>query len=656
MGLAPPGPSKADPTIFVFAFFVALLAFPYRLCGQEMGFTTDFETGDLRGWEKAGNAFDYQPTLGDNLTARGLGEPSNHQGSYWIGTFERFQGHPGQNPGDVQGDGPQGILTSAAFIIPAGTLSFLVGGGSRFETRVELVIVEDLLHETRIYYQAGKNSDTMERVTWDLHPYAGRIGRIRIVDASSQEWGHINADDFRFEGNVAVPDVVGHNLKEVKKIFAGAGLELGQVTKVSSDAEPDTVLRQDPAAETEVPIGTQVNLSVAQKEMIPVPDLRGHSQEEAEDLLKKKRLHSGEVVKRFSYQPEGSIVLQDPVAGTKVPVGTAVELWVAASAPVEVPDLRGRRIKEVEEVLQPVRLHVGQVSKLLSHQPEGTVVRQEPGAGTLALSGTAVDLWLAVRVLTKVPDVRGQGIEEARKILRKARLHLGQRFDYFSDQQPGTIVRQDPAAGTRVSPDSGVDVYVASTDMVDVPDLRGLSQSEAQELLRKGRLNMGQIHQQPANLDENLVIDQDPAMGTAVPVGSNVRLWVTARTAMVKVPDLAGRNSDQAEAILETAGLRLGEIVAYSSDQQKGTVLGQDPAAGAKVPAGTAVTVWTAAERPTHAARQRRILTAAIIVLAIGFYLLVRFSHDWAMSLGRAGRRVAVLARRSIRKRKNRTR
>jgi beta-lactam-binding protein with PASTA domain len=621
-----------------------------------MGFTMDFETGDLRGWEKAGDAFDYQPTLGDNLTARGLGEPSNQQGSYWIGTFERFQGRPGQHPGGVQGDGPQGILTSAAFVIPAGTLSFLVGGGSRFETRVELVIVEDPLQETRIYYQSGKDSDTMERVTWDLRPYAGRIGRIRIVDASSQEWGHINVDDFRFEGNVAVPDVVGRNLKEAKKIFAAAGLELGQVTKVSSEAEPNTVVQQDPNAETEAPIGTQVNLTVAQKEMVAVPDLRGRSQAEAEDLLKNKQLHSGEVVKRFSYQPEGSVVLQDPVAGTRVPVGAAVDLWVAASAPVKVPDVRGLRIKEVEKILQAVRLHVGEVSKRLSYQPEGTVVRQEPGAGTLALSGTAVDLWLAVRVLTKVPDVQGQGIEEARKILRKARLHLGQRFDYFSDQQAGTIVRQDPAAGTRAAPDSSVDVYVASTDRVDVPDLRGLSQSEAQELLKEARLTVGRIHREPANLQENLVISQDPAMGTAVPVGSGVRLWVTVRTAMVKVPDLAGRNSDQARAILESMKLRLGEIVAYSSEQQKGTVLGQDPAAGAEVPAGTAVTIWAAAERPRYARKQRGILTAAIIVLAIGLYLLVRFSHAWAMSLGRAGRRVGVLVKRTVHKRKNRTR
>jgi hypothetical protein len=38
--------------------------------GQPANFPLDFETGSLRGWQKTGNAFDHQPTLNDNPTAR----------------------------------------------------------------------------------------------------------------------------------------------------------------------------------------------------------------------------------------------------------------------------------------------------------------------------------------------------------------------------------------------------------------------------------------------------------------------------------------------------------------------------------------------------------------------------------------------------------
>ncbi|MEA5115604.1 MAG: hypothetical protein VB050_16420 [Geobacteraceae bacterium] len=114
---------------------------PASLCrSQTGGFTGDFEEGNLRGWEAAGTAFNFQPTLDDNPTARHRQQPSNHQGRYWIGTFEKYQGHTRQKPGEVQGDEPVGTLTSMPFTIPRGTLDFLVGGGMGFDTRVELLI------------------------------------------------------------------------------------------------------------------------------------------------------------------------------------------------------------------------------------------------------------------------------------------------------------------------------------------------------------------------------------------------------------------------------------------------------------------------------------------------------------------------------------
>jgi len=47
----------------------------------------DFEHG-IAGWERTGTVFNNQPTFGDNPTARNRGEPSKHQGSWWIGGAE----------------------------------------------------------------------------------------------------------------------------------------------------------------------------------------------------------------------------------------------------------------------------------------------------------------------------------------------------------------------------------------------------------------------------------------------------------------------------------------------------------------------------------------------------------------------------------------
>jgi hypothetical protein len=206
--------TKLWPLLMAILFGV-LVNVPYvhGIPAEISGTTLDFETGDLRGWtiyhgyfgdvQVPSTAFDFQPTLGDNPTARKRGQPSMHQGKYWIGTYEKYQGLLRQTPGDIQGDEPVGYIESPYFNIPSGTLSFLVGGGSSYQTRVELVIPVDCGLEScpdkTLLFATGQDTETMSRVTWDLNPYAGERGRIRIVDASSGPWGHINVDDFVFQ-------------------------------------------------------------------------------------------------------------------------------------------------------------------------------------------------------------------------------------------------------------------------------------------------------------------------------------------------------------------------------------------------------------------------------------------------------------------------
>jgi hypothetical protein len=150
----------------------------------------DLETGTLDGWFKTGNAFDFQPTYQDNPTSRGRGQPSNHQGTYWVGTFEKRHSKT-DNPGDVQGDGPTGTLTSVPFTIAGRKMSVLVGGGCDLGTeRVELAVAGRAVRKA-----TGKCSESMERVNWDVSDYVGKAGQIRVIDATGNGWGHINYDD-----------------------------------------------------------------------------------------------------------------------------------------------------------------------------------------------------------------------------------------------------------------------------------------------------------------------------------------------------------------------------------------------------------------------------------------------------------------------------
>lgn len=151
----------------------------------------DFETGNLDGWNLTGTAFNNQPTYGDNPTARNRGQPANQQGDWWIGGAED-RPCPQVKAGYVIEDEPQGTLTSPPFaIIGNGSINFLIGGGCSIDVvRAELIVNDQVVGRA-----TGKCTETMRRKRWDVHEYVGQLARLRLVDASSGSWGHINFDD-----------------------------------------------------------------------------------------------------------------------------------------------------------------------------------------------------------------------------------------------------------------------------------------------------------------------------------------------------------------------------------------------------------------------------------------------------------------------------
>jgi hypothetical protein len=275
--------------LWIVVFFNLFITIPV-LHAQQMNFTLDFEEGNLRGWTPTGDAFAHQPTLDDNPTARHRGQPSHHQGRYWIGTYEKYQGKRGQRQGDIQGDRPQGTLTSAPFTIPRGNLSFLIGGGSNFKTRVELRVHDPIEGDIRAFHETGRNSETMQRVTWELTPYAGKTGKIRIVDASSGPWGHINVDDFVFTSDpalifpvipvvpaderVKVPNMVGKDIRQAREMLEQTRLRLRTVSEGISDWSAGIIFRQEPTAGTEIAVGSPVDIWITVERERPAARIR----------------------------------------------------------------------------------------------------------------------------------------------------------------------------------------------------------------------------------------------------------------------------------------------------------------------------------------------------------------------------------------------
>ena len=157
---------------------------------------SDFESGTLKNWTTTGDAFSRQPTMGENPYHRGRGKYANIQGEYWIGSYEKFTGKPGEKPGTIQGDQPTGTLQSVPFVIGGDLIAFLIGGGQI--PGQEYVALEVDGEEVR--WATGRYDETMELIFWYVREWKGQTARIVVKDlvAIPESWGHINVDFFHY--------------------------------------------------------------------------------------------------------------------------------------------------------------------------------------------------------------------------------------------------------------------------------------------------------------------------------------------------------------------------------------------------------------------------------------------------------------------------
>ena len=164
-----------------------------------------------------------------------------------------------------------------------------------------------------------------------------------------------------------------------------------------------------------------------------------------------------------------------------------------------------------------------------------------------------------------LPDVNDKSEEAARKILNEEGLGMEVTSREYRPGIPeGVVVSQYPPVGTKVK--SGRIVKVSTSigqKMVRVPALAGFSVRQAQLYIEATGLLLGDIAWTFSDsLPENVVVFAYPATGTEIPSGSVVNLMVNRGrlVAGILMPNLIGRQLEEAQKMIEEAGLKIGLV------------------------------------------------------------------------------------------------
>ena len=204
--------------------------------------------------------------------------------------------------------------------------------------------------------------------------------------------------------------------------------------------------------------------------------------------------------------------------------------------------------------------------------------------------------------LIPVPSIVGLTEQEAQTVVTNMGLGIKYNGEEASDEVPeGSVVRQDPAAGEKVAPNTTIYYYRSSgASAVPIPNVVGRSLSEAQsELSAAGFSNINIEQAASDTVAINNVVSIAPGVGEAVDVSTTITLTVstgpaptpTAEAEMVTVESYTGLTQEVATNACQNIGLTVVIQNGAGNTVGIGEVLEQSIASGTPVPKGSSITL-----------------------------------------------------------------
>jgi len=331
---------------------------------------------------------------------------------------------------------------------------------------------------------------------------------------------------------ILVPELRQRALSEAQKAAANAHLRLQVSGEAPADPSRVVVVEQKPEPNTLVPAGTTItvvvqvpvvrkrapsDILVPPERVTVVPDLVKHPLSEAQPLVANAKLKL-EVSGGAPEDTRRAVVTdQKPSPGTRVLVGSTVVVIVRTPPSEEfavVPDLQPQRLREAQRRIREARLRLEVAGGWPPDPTQAIVVDQKPAKGTRVPLNSVV--MVAVRILpTPQPE-------------------------------SPTVPRVPPTAPPHVTPPytppptaSPPTAPPPRDEWVLVPGLRQRPLMGALQLVRNEQLRLDVTGGWPSDPAHAVVVDQTPAPGTRVRIGTTVTVQVLPAGQALQPPPAA---------------------------------------------------------------------------------------------------------------------
>ena len=289
------------------------------------------------------------------------------------------------------------------------------------------------------------------------------------------------------------------------------------------------------------------------------------------------------------------VMYQSINGGAVVQQNSLVKLVVSGGALLQpVPDVRGLSREKAEEQLGNLNFSVLVKETYDNTIAEGYVVAQSIAPDAEAKDGSEITLTVSkgrdpartfeekdVTLTNFIGMKYGDALKEAQRL--GVTVKITQK-KYSSSFDKDTVMDQRPEPDSTVKNTAAVELVISlGYSKITVPDVKAIEEEKAVAMLEGRGLRCKVTYEQNNNIAAGHVASQDPVKDTEVDPETLINLVVSTGAAEFDMPDVVGKDVEEAKKLLESRGLVVLLNYEQNKNKPEGTVLMQSVKSGSGV-------------------------------------------------------------------------
>ncbi|MGE5474866.1 MAG: Stk1 family PASTA domain-containing Ser/Thr kinase [Ignavibacteriales bacterium] len=204
---------------------------------------------------------------------------------------------------------------------------------------------------------------------------------------------------------------------------------------------------------------------------------------------------------------------------------------------IKAPNIVGMQVEEAKELLKQNNITIKETERRYDDKlAKDAIISQDPIADMEMKSPGEIRVVVSEGQETvNVPDLTGMSYREAQNELQKYGLLIRIIYEPNAEIPQNYVIRQTPAANSPFAKNSEVQVFVsdgAENAKIKVPNLIGMSETDARQLIRDSRLTLGDVsYTKDSSQSDGVVLFQSISPDTEVTNLTKVSITVNSLNA-----------------------------------------------------------------------------------------------------------------------------